>query len=502
MNLIDIFFISSGVLLGWSLGANHASGLFGTAVISKMVKFRLAAIIAGIFVIYGSVAGGEGAAKTLNELGAVNALPGSFTVALAVAVSITWMTKLKLPASTSQAVVGAIIGWNIFTGSPTDIKSLSKIVVTWVTSPLLAAVFGFVLFKLSKKFLLKARIHLLELDAYTRAGLIIVGAFASYSLGANNIANVMGLFVSSSPFTDLNFYNLFSVSGIQILFLVGSVAIAVGIFTYGYNVMVTVGNDLYKTTPVSGLIVVLAESLVLFIFSSESLEKLLISIGLPPIPLVPLSSTQAVIGAVLGVGIAKDGKGINYKVLGRIASGWVIAPVAAGLMSFGALFFVQNVFEQTVVKPVPYELSESVLQNLKTQGVQVKEISELKNKRFFSTKSFRNALLGKRNFTELEIFNISKTAIIDSFMVDTTLLYNGFNASGFTGEELNSVKRLHLKAFSHKCDFEAALYSDGVTWKPKGILIYDKELENKKEMIFEKFRVKQKQLNSKIVIHQ
>ena len=218
MNLTELFFISSGILLGWSLGANHASGLFGTAVISKMVKFKVSAIIAGIFVIIGAIIGGEGTSKTLNDLGAINALAGSFTVALAVALSIMWMTKLKLPASTSQAVVGAIIGWNIFTGSPTDIKSLTKIVITWVTNPLIAGVFGFVLFKIAKKFLLKARIHLLELDAYTRIGLIIVGAFASYSLGANNIANVMGLFVSSSSLKDFTLYNAFSFSGTQQLF--------------------------------------------------------------------------------------------------------------------------------------------------------------------------------------------------------------------------------------------------------------------------------------------
>lgn len=492
MNLTELFFISSGILLGWSLGANHASGLFGTAVISKMVKFKLAAVIAGIFVIYGAVAGGAGAAKTLNDLGAINALAGSFTVALAVAASITWMTKLKLPASTSQAVVGAIIGWNIFTGSPTDITSLTKIFITWVTSPLLAGVFGFFLFKLAKKFLYKARIHLLELDAYTRVGLIIVGAFASYSLGANNIANVMGLFVSSSSFKEINIYNLFAFSGMQQLFLIGGVAIAIGIYTYGYSVMVTVGNDLYKTTPVSGLIVVLAESLVLFIFASEGLESLLINMGLPPVPLVPLSSTQAVIGAVIGVGLAKDGKGINYKVLGKIASGWIIAPIAAGIISFVALFFVQNVFEQQVVKPVPYELSSSIIQRLAKEGIAVKEIMELKDKKYFSTKSFRKALLEKRNYKESELFTISRLAIVENYKVDSNYVVKNFDTTAFARQEINSLKLLHGRTFKHKYDIEAALDDMGDLWKPKGDLLKDKELENKKNTLLELLRVKQK----------
>lgn len=50
-----ILFLSSGLLLGWSLGANDAANVFGSAVGSKMVSFRQAAIISSIFVIIGSV---------------------------------------------------------------------------------------------------------------------------------------------------------------------------------------------------------------------------------------------------------------------------------------------------------------------------------------------------------------------------------------------------------------------------------------------------------------
>jgi PiT family inorganic phosphate transporter len=119
------FFISSGLFLGWSLGANNAVTLFGTAVSSKMVRFRLAAIVGGVFVMLGAVFSGAGTTNTITSLGGIDAIAGSFTVALAVAISVTWMTRATLPVSTSQAVVGAIIGWNIFSGSPTDLAALS-----------------------------------------------------------------------------------------------------------------------------------------------------------------------------------------------------------------------------------------------------------------------------------------------------------------------------------------------------------------------------------------
>jgi len=55
-----LFFISSGLFLGWTLGANDASNVFGSAVGSKMIHFKQAAIIASIFVVLGAVLQGAG----------------------------------------------------------------------------------------------------------------------------------------------------------------------------------------------------------------------------------------------------------------------------------------------------------------------------------------------------------------------------------------------------------------------------------------------------------
>ena len=114
MDYMFFIFLSSGLFLGWSLGANDAANIFGTAVGTKMVRFKTAAIIASIFVILGAVISGSGASKTLMELGAVNTLAGAFMCAFAAAVTVYWMVKSSLPVSTSQAIVGAIIGWNIY----------------------------------------------------------------------------------------------------------------------------------------------------------------------------------------------------------------------------------------------------------------------------------------------------------------------------------------------------------------------------------------------------
>jgi phosphate/sulfate permease/DNA-binding CsgD family transcriptional regulator len=110
----------------------------------------------------------------------------------------------------------------------------------------------------------------------------------------------------------------------------------------------TVGSSLMKLNAETAIIVVLAHSLVLFVFSSQSLSDLFVRIGLPAIPLVPVSSSQAIVGAIIGIGILKGGRNIQINVIGKIAVGWFLTPVIAGLLAFFALFFMSNVFNLKV----------------------------------------------------------------------------------------------------------------------------------------------------------
>jgi PiT family inorganic phosphate transporter len=364
-----VLFLSSGLFLGWSLGANDAANVFGTAVATRMVRFRTAAIVCGVFVVLGAVVSGAGTTGTLGDLGAVNALGGSFMVALAAALAVLWMTRSGLPVSVSTAIVGGIIGWNLFTGSRTDVATLAKIVTTWVVSPILAAAFAAGLYLLVRRVPERLNIHILELDAATRLGLVVAGAVGAYALGANNIANVVGVFVPAVPETSLELFGVFTVTSARQLFLVGGIAIAVGVATYSHRVMMTVGEGLYKLTPVTAFVVVIAEALVLFIFASEGLESWLVARNLPPIPLVPVSSSQAVIGAVLGIAfVKKRGRGVRMPVLGRIVAGWIVTPIIAAVISFLGLFFLQNVFAVEVHRTASSQVSPDVSVRLACEG--------------------------------------------------------------------------------------------------------------------------------------
>ena len=342
-------FLSAGLFMGWSLGANDAANIFGTAVGTRMIRFTTAAIICSIFVIIGAVVGGTGTSNTLGELGSINAIAGAFAVSASAAFTVLLMTKRGLPVSTSQAVVGAIIGWNIFAGLQTESTVVFKIVQTWIFTPILAAIFAIVIYWIVRYFIEHTSIHVVRMDKYTRYGLIIAGAFGSYSLGANNIANVMGVFLQVSPFTDMQIGNSITFTGVQQLFLLGAIAIAIGVFTYSKKVMLTVGNSIFKLSPISAFVVVLATSLVLFVFSSQGLYDFLTSRNLPAFPLVPVSQSQAVVGAIIGIGLAKGGRNIQLAKIGRIAIGWILTPLISMVIAWIVLNVLQNVFLQSVI---------------------------------------------------------------------------------------------------------------------------------------------------------
>ncbi len=160
MDVTVLMFLTSGLFLGWALGANDAANVFGTAVGSRMVRFSTAAIVSSVFVILGAVFSGAGAAHTLGKLGAITALPGAFVAALAAGFSVYLMTKAGIAVSTTQAIVGSIIGWNLFSNTQTDSGALIKIVSTWVFCPWLAAGIAMVLFKIVSATLKRSSLHL------------------------------------------------------------------------------------------------------------------------------------------------------------------------------------------------------------------------------------------------------------------------------------------------------------------------------------------------------
>ena len=485
-----LIFLSSGLFLGWSLGANDAANVFGTAVGSRMVRFTTAALICGVFVVLGAFVSGTGAAQTLGKLGAVNALGGSFMAALAAGLTVYWMTKLGLPVSTSQAIIGSIIGWNLFSDSYTDISSLLKILSTWIICPLLSAVIAALLFTLAKIFVRKIGVGLIRMDGYTRLALILAGAFGAYSLGANNIANVMGVFVPVAPFPDLQFGQDFSVSSAQQLFLVGGLAIAVGVFTYSKRVMMTVGSELMTLTPLAAWVAVMSHSIVLFLFASERLEQLLANMSLPTIPLVPVSSSQAVVGAVIGIGMLQGGREIQWPRIYGIVRGWVITPVSSCLLCFVGLYFLQNVFQQEVQRESNYLLSTRVLEKFQKEGIETTGLNQLSDSTFSSSAELVRAVssivpLSSQQGLKVVEFSLQKSLLITQEKIAS------MDKKGLSSIQLDALNQLQGQTFNFPWQLGDSLAEISSEWEVRGgglkNKLHDRKIKQKLAYLYRNF---------------
>ena len=485
-----LIFLSSGLFLGWSLGANDAANVFGTAVGSRMVRFTTAALICGVFVVLGAFVSGTGAAQTLGKLGAVNALGGSFMAALAAGLTVYWMTKLGLPVSTSQAIIGSIIGWNLFSDSYTDISSLLKILSTWIICPLLSAVIAALLFTLAKIFVRKIGVGLIRMDGYTRLALILAGAFGAYSLGANNIANVMGVFVPVAPFPDLQFGQDFSVSSAQQLFLVGGLAIAVGVFTYSKRVMMTVGSELMTLTPLAAWVAVMSHSIVLFLFASERLEQLLANMSLPTIPLVPVSSSQAVVGAVIGIGMLQGGREIQWPRIYGIVRGWVITPVISCLFCFVGLYFLQNVFQQEVQRESNYLLSTRVLEKFQKEGIETTGLNQLSDSTFSSSAELVSAVssivpLSSQQGLKVVEFSLQKSLLITQEKIAS------MDKKGLSSIQLDALNQLQGQTFNFPWQLGDSLAEISSEWEVRGgglkNKLHDRKIKQKLAYLYRNF---------------
>ncbi len=485
-----LIFLSSGLFLGWSLGANDAANVFGTAVGSRMVRFTTAALICGVFVVLGAFVSGTGAAQTLGKLGAVNALGGSFMAALAAGLTVYWMTKLGLPVSTSQAIIGSIIGWNLFSDSYTDISSLLKILSTWIICPLLSAVIAALLFTLAKIFVRKIGVGLIRMDGYTRLALILAGAFGAYSLGANNIANVMGVFVPVAPFPDLQFGQDFSVSSAQQLFLVGGLAIAVGVFTYSKRVMMTVGSELMTLTPLAAWVAVMSHSIVLFLFASERLEQLLANMSLPTIPLVPVSSSQAVVGAVIGIGMLQGGREIQWPRIYGIVRGWVITPVISCLFCFVGLYFLQNVFQQEVQRESNYLLSTRVLEKFQKEGIETTGLNQLSDSTFSSSAELVRAVssivpLSSQQGLKVVEFSLQKSLLITQEKIAS------MDKKGLSSIQLDALNQLQGQTFNFPWQLGDSLAEISSEWEVRGgglkNKLHDRKIKQKLAYLYRNF---------------
>ncbi|MFO7839893.1 MAG: anion permease [Desulfosalsimonadaceae bacterium] len=392
-----------GFYMAWNIGANDVANSMASAVGAKAITLRQAILIAGILNIVGAAFIGSHVTDTIRK-GIVSpevlsdpdiALKGALSALLSASLWVSFSTWRSLPVSTTHSIVGSMVGFGISMGgfSVINWKVLGAVVSSWVISPVFSLVIGFVLFKVIVRFVLSgqdpfavalkrspwfigtavfiivmsflfktplgkdlslstpaaALISLFTAAAVGFAGRRVItwhlsdeqrlrlgaesifrriqigtSCYVALAQGANDVANAIG------PLAVIYFLVKKGTLGTQVpvpffLLAFGGVGIALGISMGGARVIRTVGSRITTLSNTRGFSVD---------FSAATTVLAASKLGLP------VSTTHAAVGGVMGVGLARGFEAVNFAIILQIMLYWVLTVPVAALTCMGIFRFL------------------------------------------------------------------------------------------------------------------------------------------------------------------
>ena len=393
-----------GFYMAWNIGANDVANSMASAVGAKAITIRQSIFIAGILNIIGATFIGSHVTQTIRK-GIVStdiladphlALIGALAALLAAALWVSFATWKSLPVSTTHSIVGSMVGFGVTAGGFSVINwgKLGAVVLSWVISPVFSMVIGFFMFKTIVKFILSRDdpvnqafklspyfigiayfVIILSFIFKTPLGtslaigtpmaliialiLAIILGFVSVKIlkkftkkseltgeeeifrkiqigtscyvalaqGANDVANAIG------PLAVIYFLVKTGSVGAKVpvpLFLLffGGIGIACGIAMAGHRVMDTIGRKITTLTNTRGFSVDFAAATTVLVASKMGL---------------PVSTTHAAVGGVLGVGLARGIEAVNFRIIFQIIVYWILTVPAAALTSM-VIFKILQLF--------------------------------------------------------------------------------------------------------------------------------------------------------------
>jgi len=274
-----------------------------------LLSFRKAVIIVAFFVVLGGILQGHHVMKTISK-GIVKTELSYTAIMVALICSgffVTIATFFRIPTSTSQAIVGGVAGIGLAMGADINYSKLIVIAESWVICPLLTMALSFLLSHLIGFVLRRIRIGAMLIQNALGWLAIMSGCYVAYSLGANHAGIAVG------PIANLKIMHP------TILLSIGGVAIALGAVTYGKKVTDTVGKGIAPLDIPGSFAAQISSAFGIHLFSIFG---------------IPISTSAAIVGAVVGVGLTKGAKSISQKTIWTILIGWVLTPCLTAGSSF------------------------------------------------------------------------------------------------------------------------------------------------------------------------
>jgi PiT family inorganic phosphate transporter len=392
-----------GFYMAWNIGANDVANSMAPVVGAKAITIRQAVFIAVILNILGAVFIGSHVTNTIRK-GIVSTeiltdphqvLIGALSAMLAASLWVNFATWKSLPVSTTHSIVGAMTGFGIIAGGFSVINwiKLATVVMSWIISPIFSLVISYLLFKIILKLILSkenAFIWSLKLSPFFIgstvfivvlsflfktplgknlcikasdalmmafimaflfgfAGMILLkrsvkgknlegaeeifrfiqigtACYVALAQGANDVANAIG------PLAVIYFLVKTGSVGATVpvpvfLLLFGGIGIACGIAMAGHRVMETMGKKITTLSNTRGFSVNFATATTVLLASKMGL---------------PVSTTHAAVGGVMGIGLARGVEAVNFSIVFKIMLYWILTVPASAVISMVLFKILQS----------------------------------------------------------------------------------------------------------------------------------------------------------------
>ncbi len=301
---MEIFLVFLGLLVSLVLGANNASTCFGTSV--GFTRYLEAASLAVLGVLMGVILEGEKLSKAVSGGVLEEPILGGkplLIVMISVLILMVIATLLYLPLPVSEGFIGSAIGLGLATEIGVNWIFTLRIFTFWILTPFFSAFLAVLIYKIVSWITYLAKDILTINYLYSKITLAL-SFYVAYVFGANTIGLISGIYRHLLGMTGFILFGSFT---------------GLGMYLLGRGVTESVGKNIISLSPSTALVAQLSGALIVHIFTQICL---------------PVSVTQAIIGGVLGVGLAKKIVILNKRVVKSIIAGWAVAPLFGLVISY------------------------------------------------------------------------------------------------------------------------------------------------------------------------
>ncbi|MCD6592972.1 anion permease [Candidatus Bathyarchaeota archaeon] len=296
----------TGLFISAILGANNASACFGANVGAGFVRYRTAAVLAALGVFLGVIIEGAKLSRAVYHgvLGEVSM--EAMTIIMVTAMIIIGVaTIFRLPLSLSESLIGSAVGIGIGSQINVNWRFTLTVFAFWVINPFFSAILSVAICRVLSYATSRVK-NILTLNYIYGKVASALSFYVAYVLGANTLGLVSGIYVPFMPIKEI----------IPLLF---GLAAALGIYFLSRGITESVGREIIGLSPVTALVSQLSGAITVHLFTQFGL---------------PVSITQAQVGGILGIGIAKRIVFMNKRKSRNIILGWMLAPLAGAIISW------------------------------------------------------------------------------------------------------------------------------------------------------------------------